>query len=74
MKPERGAFETSYEQPGDRCVGLTVRAYIATQIMKGLVANPSLINPISIPENVHELTAKSAALFADALLKSLNEP
>lgn len=77
MKPERGAFETSCEQPGDRCVGLAGRAYMATQIMAALIASPRPLSqlgespPVSIPWEAYAVTSIAAT---DALLKALNEP
>lgn len=72
MKPERGAFDTSCERKPayefeERCVGLTVRAYIATAAMQGILA--SAIQGL----RCHETIAKEAVIFADKLIAELEK-
>lgn len=71
MKPERGAFCEDLHKPDNRCVGLTVRAYIATQMMHGLLTSPHLVtiqpgNKIAFSE-----LAEFSIEATDALLKAL---
>lgn len=49
--------------------GMTIRTYIATKLMAGLISNPN-----TMPETTNQALAKASCSLADALIAELSKP